>query len=126
MSKSEHYFQPSPNEPAHASVANPEGTSASSIRTNHILVVDDNSSVRETRALVLATKQYDVSTAKDGLDALLQLKSAAPDLLLCDLEMPRMSGFELLSVVRRRFPAMGVIAMSGSYESELVPAGVLA
>lgn len=126
MSKSEHYFQPLPNKPAHASVANPEGTPASSMRKNHVLVVDDNSSVRETMALVLATKQYDVSTAKDGLDALLQLKSAAPDLLLCDLEMPRMSGFELLSVVRRRFPTIVVVAMSGTYEGDAVPAGVMA
>lgn len=126
MSKSEHYFQSLPNEPAHATVANLEGTPVSSPRKSHILVVDDNSSVRETMALVLATKRYEVSTAKDGLDALLQFKSGAPDLLLCDLEMPRMSGFELLSVVRRRFPKIVVVAMSGTYEGDSVPAGVMA
>jgi len=93
---------------------------------SNILIVDDNASVRETMALVLASQRYEVATAKDGLDALFQLKVHVPDLLLCDLEMPRMSGYELLSVVRRRFPDMGVIAMSGSYENELVPAGVLA
>jgi CheY-like chemotaxis protein len=98
----------------------------SAIRKSNILIVDDNASVRETMALVMASQRYEVATAKDGLDALFQLKVHIPDLLLCDLEMPRMSGYELLSVVRRRFPAMGVIAMSGSYESELVPAGVLA
>jgi CheY-like chemotaxis protein len=93
---------------------------------SNILIVDDNASVRETMALVLASQRYEVATAKDGLDALFQLKVHVPDLLLCDLEMPRMSGYELLSVVRRRFPGIGVIAMSGSYENELVPAGVLA
>ena len=98
----------------------------SSMSKRHILVVDDNSSVRETMALVLASKRYEVSTAKDGLDALFQFKTGAPDLLLSDLEMPRMSGFELLSVVRRRFPAMVVVAMSGTYEGDSVPAGVLA
>jgi len=106
--------------------AEPEGTPVSVMRKSNILIVDDNASVRETMALVLASQGYEVATAKDGLDALFQLKVHIPDLLLCDLEMPRMSGYELLSVVRRRFPAMGVIAMSGSYESELVPTGVLA
>jgi CheY-like chemotaxis protein len=96
------------------------------MRKNNILIVDDNASVRETIALVLASQRYEVATAKDGLDALFQLKVRIPDLLLCDLEMPRMSGYELLSVVRRRFPVLGVVAMSGSYESELMPAGVLA
>ena len=98
----------------------------SAIRKNNILIVDDNASVRETMALVMASQRYEVTTAKDGLDALFQLKVRVPDLLLCDLEMPRMSGYELLSVVRRRFPAMAVVAMSGSYENELVPAGVVA
>lgn len=98
----------------------------SAICKNNILVVDDNLSVRETMALVLASKGYEVSAAKDGLDALFQFKTGAPDLLLSDLEMPRMSGFELLSVVRRRFPSMVVVAMSGTYEGDCVPAGVLA
>jgi CheY-like chemotaxis protein len=91
-----------------------------------ILVVDDNTSVRETMALVLATERYQVATAQDGLDALWQIKNQVPELLLCDLEMPRMSGYELLSIVRRRFPGVGVVAMSGSYEGESVPPGVLA
>lgn len=45
---------------------------------------------------------------------------------MCDLEMPAMSGFELLSIVRRRFPAVPVIAMSGFYPGDTVPEGVIA
>jgi len=126
MLKSESYFRSLSNGHSHVADASPEGTPVSATCMNNILVVDDNSSVRETMALVLASKGYQVSAAKDGLDALLRFKTGAPDLLLSDLEMPRMSGFELLSVVRRRFPAMVVVAMSGTYEGDSVPAGVLA
>ena len=67
----------------------------------NILIVDDDAYVRETLAMVLATADYVTSTAKDGIDALVKFKASPSDILLCDLEMPRMSGFELLSVVRR-------------------------
>jgi CheY-like chemotaxis protein len=93
-----------------------------------ILVVDDEKSIRESRVLLLRGNGYDVSTAVNGLDALLQLKTTElPDLIISDLNMPHMSGFELLSVVRRRFPQISVIASSGAYLSgEDVPGGVIA
>jgi CheY-like chemotaxis protein len=67
-----------------------------------------------------------VATAEDGFDALLKLRQFVPDLVISDLNMPRMSGFEFLSVVRRRFPQLLVIASSGAYGSRVVPTGVLA
>ena len=92
-----------------------------------ILVVDDEPSVRETLALLLTASGYDVVTAANGFSALLQLKRALPEVILSDLNMPQMSGFELLSVVRRRFPEILVIAMSGAYgRGENVPGGVIA
>ncbi len=93
----------------------------------HLLVVDDESAVRESMAGLLKAAGYDVSTAENGFDALLQLKRALPDVIISDLNMPQMSGFEFLSVVRRRFPEIPVIAVSGAYESgDLVPGGVIA
>lgn len=91
-----------------------------------ILVVDDEPSVRNSLAMILAVEGYEVATAEDGFDALLQLKQALPDVIVSDLNMPRMSGFELLSVVRRRFPHIPVVATSGAFHGESVPGGVIA
>jgi CheY-like chemotaxis protein len=75
---------------------------------------------------VLAEIGYSVRTAGDGLSALAELRREVPDILLSDLNMPDMSGFELLSVVRRRFPAMKTIAMSGMFSGNEVPSGLAA
>jgi len=94
---------------------------------HHVLVVDDEPSVRESLATLLNEAGYDVSTAKNGFDALLQLRRVTPDVIISDLNMPQMSGFEFLSVVRRRFPEIPVVAMSGAYESgDRLPGGVIA
>jgi CheY-like chemotaxis protein len=92
-----------------------------------VLVVDDERNIRETTSLLLKASGYDVNTAEDGFDAILQLNRMAPDLVISDLNMPRMSGFEFLSVVRRRFPEIPVIAISGAYDSsDSVPGGIIA
>jgi CheY-like chemotaxis protein len=99
----------------------------SDFSTATILFVDDDQAMREVVALILGEEGYEVSTAADGLEALAQLRSVTPDLIISDLHMPGMSGFEFLSVVRRRFPAIPAIAMSGAYDlSESFAAGVMA
>jgi CheY-like chemotaxis protein len=79
----------------------------------------------ETGALVLATGGYEVHTASDGFEALTALSRSLPDILISDLSIPNMSGFELLSVVRRRFPQLPVIAISGEYNGK-GPTGLIA
>jgi CheY-like chemotaxis protein len=91
-----------------------------------LLVVDDEPSLRESFTLVFHRLGYDVRSAEDGFAALFEIGKLIPDILLCDLNMPGMSGFELLSVVRRRFPAIPVIAMSGGFFGSAVPSGVAA
>lgn len=91
-----------------------------------ILLVDDEPGIRESLGLLLVSAGYNVSAAQDGFTALLQLKRTLPDVIVSDLNMPRMSGYELLSIVRRRFPQIMAVAMSGDYQGDEVPAGVIA
>jgi CheY-like chemotaxis protein len=91
-----------------------------------ILLVDDNPGVRETLAMLLMCAGYDVAVAEDGFAALSQLRKILPDVVVSDLEMPRMSGFELLYVMRRRFPQILTVAMSGAYSEDDLPAGMVA
>lgn len=64
-------------------------------------------------------------TSDDGFSALIKLRTALPDLIITDLRMPNVSGFELLSIVRRRLPQIPVIAISGEYDAA-GPVGLLA
>ncbi len=91
-----------------------------------ILVVDDDERIRRVSEVVLADGGYEVRTAADGFEGLALMRKAMPDLVISDLKMPNMSGFEFLSVVRRRFPNIPVIAISGEFVSKPAPAGLLA
>jgi len=93
----------------------------------HVLVVDDDPSVRDSVARLLASAGYVVASAEDGFGALLQIKYALPDVIISDLNMPGMSGAELLAVVRRSFPQILTVAMSGAYsDSDELPPEVIA
>jgi CheY-like chemotaxis protein len=99
----------------------------SSLAKRQILLVDDSEAVRDSIGSLLSSEGYDVSLAEHGFAALLLLREAFPALIISDLNMPQMSGFEFLSVVRRRFPQIPVIAMSGAYRfGDAVPGGVIA
>jgi len=91
-----------------------------------ILVVDDEPSIRETARQILEREGYEVLTAADGLDGLHALSKSLPDLIVSDLNMPRMSGFEFLAIVRKRFPHIATIAVSGEYIPVENPSGILA
>lgn len=91
-----------------------------------LLIVDDEPSIRTSLALIFTQIGYGVQTAEDGFSALAEMRKEVPDILLSDLNMSGMSGFELLSVVRQRFPGLRTIAMSGAFSSGEVPSGVAA
>ncbi len=65
-----------------------------------IMVVDDSITIRKVTERMLERNRYQVITAKDGVDAIEKLQGVIPDVLLLDIEMPRMDGFELASHVR--------------------------
>ena len=66
-----------------------------------VLVVDDSLTVRKITSRLLAREGFDVMTAKDGVDALQVLTEQLPDVILLDIEMPRMDGFEFTKTIKR-------------------------
>jgi CheY-like chemotaxis protein len=70
------------------------------LRGIRVLVVDDNPDVRELISAVLERAQAEVATAASADEALEAVKSKRPDVLLCDLHMPGIDGFELIHRVR--------------------------
>jgi CheY-like chemotaxis protein len=80
-----------------------------------ILVVDDEENIRTAAEAVLKSQGYEVRCAVDGFDGLTVLKQSLPDVIISDLRMPNMNGFEFLSVVRKRFPHIAVVAISGDF-----------
>jgi two-component system sensor histidine kinase and response regulator WspE len=79
-----------------------------------ILVVDDSITVREVERKMLALKGYDVTTAVDGLEGWNTLRSDQFDLVITDVDMPRMDGIELVTLIRQeaRFETLPVIIVS--------------
>ena len=92
---------------------------------SRVLVVEDDPIILKTTAAIVRSFGFSVRTAEDGFVALKILREVLPDLILTDLRMPGMSGFELLSIVRRRFPHIPTIAISGEYILTNMPLGLL-
>jgi CheY-like chemotaxis protein len=91
-----------------------------------VLLVEDDGDLRIAFCTLLAQTGYRVRTAWDGLSALLEMETGLPDIIVSDLQMPRMSGFELLSTIRLQFPTIPLIAMSEAFSSNQIPEGVVA
>ena len=69
-------------------------------RTPIAMVVDDSITMRKVSGNLLKRHGFDVITARDGIDAIAQLNEQTPDIILLDVEMPRMDGFEFATLVR--------------------------
>ena len=69
-------------------------------RPTLVMVVDDSATVRKVTSRLLERNGMNVVTAKDGVDAIAQLQEHKPDIMLLDIEMPRMDGFEVATLVR--------------------------
>jgi two-component system, cell cycle sensor histidine kinase and response regulator CckA len=95
-----------------------------------ILVVDDESSIRETLRITLETRNYKVITAKDGLEAISIYAQHRHDIkvVLLDMMMPSMDGFTAIPVLQQLNPQVKIIACSGSISRDHLPpnAGVQA
>ncbi|GAB2890494.1 Hpt domain-containing protein [Microbulbifer echini] len=92
-------------------------------RQQTVMVVDDSVTVRKVTTRFLEREGYLVSTAKDGQDAVIQLQDKVPDLILLDIEMPRMDGFEVARHIRsssrlRDIPIVMITSRTGSKHRE--------
>lgn len=103
-----------------------EKSNAMTNRKPTILLVEDDDHIRRLLCTILQQSGYSVRPVPDGVAALGDLQAEIPDILLSDLNMPRMSGFELLPVVRQQYPATRLVAMSSDFLGDDVPEGVVA
>ena len=76
-------------------------------------MIEDNPDLREYLRLALEMQDYQVLTAENGRDALAYLNGHRVDIVLTDLFMPEMDGIELVAALRKQFPGIRVVAMSG-------------
>jgi CheY-like chemotaxis protein len=79
----------------------PYGGMGENMRGKTILLIEDESELRENLAEILVFEDYQVIEARDGLEGLDKAANLLPDLILCDIAMPGMDGFELLRRLRQ-------------------------
>jgi len=82
--------------------------------THQILVVDDEPSVLDTIGLILESEGYQVRTASNGVEALAEIEREAPALVLLDIMMPVMNGYELLDRLRAEGQRVPVVFISAA------------
>jgi CheY-like chemotaxis protein len=87
-----------------------------------ILVVDDDDGVRRLLRLLLSTSGYETATATNGIDALEQMRRQLPCLVLLDMNMPMMDGFEFRrqQLADAHLAPVPVVCLTGHYEPEQV------
>jgi len=98
--------------------AEPSEAPVETARQPLVMVVDDSITMRKVTSRVLDNHSIEVMTAQDGIDAIEQLHERVPDLMLLDIEMPRMDGYELLEHVRadarlRHVPIVMITSRAG-------------
>src|SRR4051812_11040650 len=80
----------------------------------HILLIDDNDELRTVVSTLLRDAGHEVRTGRDGEEAQELLRAGRVDLLITDIVMPEEDGLGLIIIVRREYPGLPVIAISGS------------
>jgi twitching motility two-component system response regulator PilG len=78
------------------------------------LVIDDSNTIRRSAEIFLKQAGYDVVLAEDGFDALSKVNDHHPDLIFCDILMPRLDGYQTVAVIRRssKFAPIPIVMLS--------------
>jgi len=79
-----------------------------------ILVIDDSNTIRRSAEIFLKSGQHEVILAEDGFDALSKVSDFSPDLIFCDILMPRLDGYQTCAIIKRnaRFSAVPIVMLS--------------
>jgi len=79
-----------------------------------VLVIDDSNTIRRSAEIFLKQGGYDVLLAEDGFDALSKVNDHDPDLIFCDILMPRLDGYQTCAIIKRnnKFAGVPVIMLS--------------
>jgi twitching motility two-component system response regulator PilG len=79
-----------------------------------VLVVDDSNTIRRSAEIFLRQGGFEVLLAEDGFDALSKIHDHEPDLVFCDILMPRLDGYQTCAIIKRnaRFAALPVVMLS--------------
>jgi twitching motility two-component system response regulator PilG len=82
--------------------------------TKKVLVIDDSNTIRRSAEIFLKQGGYEVVLAEDGFDALSKVNDHDPDVIFCDILMPRLDGYQTCAIIKRnpRFTATPVIMLS--------------
>ena len=82
-----------------------------------ILLTDDDREILDSLRRCLVARGHRVRMACDGLEALQRMEGQIPDLVISDIQMPRMDGLTFLKAARERFPEAAVVLMTGNREA---------
>jgi twitching motility two-component system response regulator PilG len=87
---------------------------AGEVRATKVLVIDDSNTIRRSAEIFLKQGGYDVVLAEDGFDALAKVSDHQPDLIFCDILMPRLDGYQTCAIIKRNphFANVPVIMLS--------------
>ena len=87
---------------------------AGEVRATKVLVIDDSNTIRRSAEIFLKQGGYDVVLAEDGFDALAKVSDHQPDLIFCDILMPRLDGYQTCAIIKRNphFATVPVIMLS--------------
>jgi twitching motility two-component system response regulator PilG len=90
------------------------GTAAAALPPARVLVIDDSNTIRRSAEIFLRQGGHDVILAEDGFDALSKVNDHTPQIIFCDILMPRLDGYQTCAIIKRnaRFADVPVIMLS--------------
>ena len=84
------------------------------VSTSKVLVIDDSNTIRRSAEIFLKQGGHEVMLAEDGFDALARVSDYQPDLIFCDILMPRLDGYQTCAIIKRnpKFSGVPIVMLS--------------